>query len=712
MSERNKLTDRDLLFARPKKNINIESPESQPDQKDQKDQQNQQNQNQDWTLFNKLTTTKIDDSVEYRKFQDKIEPKTIIQTLDETVEKYRYRNAMYWEHDDSWKSCTWKQLYTTIKLIAMGFSSIGLKRGEGVAVLGFNAPRWVISNYAAIVAGGVSVGIYATNSAETCEYIINDANVSIIIVENKEQLNKILEIKDKLKNVKAIIQYDNEKQDNLPTDVYSWLTFYYKCKQITPIVQVDVDDIVMGEKFNFKHLDSIHKEIKPNQCASLIYTSGTTGPPKGVMLSHDNIIWTTKKILETYNIDGTNTIQKIVSYLPLSHIAGQMVDIYMPLVTGGEIWFADKGALKGTLIDTVKVAHPTIFLGVPRVWEKIKEKMQEKAKSASSIKKWLGGKAKEAGLERHNKLENGDHSTSLLWKFYNAIVFNKVKEALGLDKCKLFLTGAAPISEETLKYFASLNIPICDIYGMSECSGPMFITTLNSMRLGRSGKVVPDTMFKLAKTDNYNSTRKEGEICTYGRHVMMGYLNKPDKTKEAIDVDGWLHSGDIGKLDENGFLTITGRLKEILITEGGENIPPVLIENKIKGILNIISNCMLIGDKRKYLTMLITLKSKLDEDGNPTEYLDEDVINEFSFINSNITKISDAIKNENVLNYISNGIELYNKSAISRAQTIKKFRILPIDFSIGGGELGPTLKLKRGYVIQKYNDMIEEMYNN
>ncbi|QKF94735.1 long-chain fatty acid CoA synthetase [Fadolivirus algeromassiliense] len=638
-------------------------------------------------ILQKFTTTNIKDFVNIRrKDDDPIEPKTIVETLFDTMIAYGERPAMVYENDSKWNTITWTQYYNQAKRLASGLIELGLQKGEGVAILGFNSPEWFLSNMAAIMAGGVSVGIYTTNSSETCGFIISDSNSTVVIVENEEYLKKILQIpKEKRSNIKALIQYKGDLtiKDKL---VFSWYDFM----KISENAARKAD-----------YVSGIISNLVANQCSTLIYTSGTTGNPKGVMLSHDNIIWTTKTVLNTIGITS-NDPQKIVSYLPLSHVAGQMIDMYMPLVNGGSTWFAKPTALKGTLVDTLKEARPTIFLGVPRVWEKIMEKMKEKGTQLSGIKKYISVKAKEIGIQRHYEMEKGNKEPSIWWDICNSLVYSKVRAELGLDKCKLFLTGAAPISKETLEYFASLNIPIYDVYGMSESSGPISFSYNNNVKLGSSGRQLIRSELKIDALT--------GEICSRGRHVMMGYLNQLDKTKEAIDRDGWLHTGDIGKLDASGFLHITGRIKELIITAGGENIPPICIEDCVKAELPILSNCMLIGDKKKFLTMLVTLKCLVDQDNVPTDNLDHTSCEILKHIGVKATKVSEVINDKTLHDHITAGIVRANKKSISAAQRIQKFKILPVDFSISGGELGPTLKLKRNVVVDKYLDLIEEMY--
>lgn len=268
------------------------------------------------------------------------------------------------------------------------------------------------------------------------------------------------------------------------------------------------------------------------------------------------------------------------------------------------VYFADKNALKGSLLDTLVAARPTAFLGVPRVWEKIYEKMQAVARGNGPIKTWIATWAKNQGLQYNMDRMNGVEYKSWSYLIAKWLVFNKVKAALGLDRCHLFGTAAAPLSNDVKKYFMSLDIVIIDAYGMSECAGAHSLTTNSAFRLGSVGRTLPGFATKLDNIDKDG----EGEICMGGRHVFMGYLNDPEKTKEAKDDHSWLHSGDLGKKDVDGFLYVTGRIKELVITAGGENVPPVHIEQLVKKVCPALSNAMLIGDRRKYLTMLVTLK--------------------------------------------------------------------------------------------------------
>uniref|UniRef100_A0A3P8WG75 Long-chain-fatty-acid--CoA ligase ACSBG2 n=1 Tax=Cynoglossus semilaevis TaxID=244447 RepID=A0A3P8WG75_CYNSE len=457
-------------------------------------------------------------------------------------------------------------------------------------------------------------------------------------------------------------------------------------------------------------LDAILSSQKPNQCCTLIYTSGTTGQPKGVMLSHDNLTWTALSVSRHTKLNRANQNQEVfVSYLPLSHIAAQMVDIWIALKVGAVTYFAQPDALKGSLVNTLQEARPTAILGVPRVWEKMQEKMKAKGARSCTVAKMVVAWAKGVGLR--NNIIKMDLHEPITYYIAKKLIFKRVRSALGLDRCTKCFTGAAPISRDTLEFFLSLDIPLYELYGMSECSGPHTISIPTAFRITSCGKEIPGCKTKLYNPDQEGI----GEICFWGRHVFMGYLNMAKMTQEAVDADGWLHSGDLGKQDRNGFLYITGRIKELIITAGGENIPPVPIEDAVKEVVPLISNAMLIGDRKKFLSMLLTVKCQVNaESGEPEDDLTPEAVQFCRSFGSNATKVSEIAggRDQAVNKAIQEGINRVNEKATSNAQRIQKWTILDHDFSMIGGELGPTMKLKRPVVMNMYKDKIEEMMKN
>lgn len=576
-----------------------------------------------------------------------------------------------------------------VQRFAKSLMYIGIEKFQGVGIIGFNSPEWVIGNVGAIFAGCIPAGIYSTNGPEACHYVADHCNAAVLLVEDETQLEKVLEIRDRLPNLKAIVQWQGTVRTDIP-DLHSWDNF-----------------LKLGSSVSSESLVLRTKDIKPGHCCMLIYTSGTTGNPKAVMLSHDNITWTSRLGMNILfnGVDGVETPQRMVSYLPLSHVAAQITDIHGPMSLGTTIYFAKPDALKGSLVQTLVAAKPTLFLGVPRVWEKIEEKMRAIGALNSGVKKSIGEWAKQIGLEASQAKLIGQ-TAPWGWNIANLMVFSNIKKSLGLDQCALNFTGAAPIATKTLEYFMSLDIPIYEIYGMSETTGPHTVNHKGACKMGTVGQVMNGVENKLSNPD----TKGNGEICMRGRHVFMGYLHNEEATTSTIDAQGWLHSGDIGRVDQDGYLCITGRIKELIITAGGENVPPVLIEDVIKEELPIISNVMVIGDQRKYLSCLLTLKSEPNSDGAPSTIPFSTTMSVLSEIGSTATSIPTAASCPKLKAYIQEGINRANTRAISRAQHVRKFAILPSDFTVETGELTPTMKLKRAIVEKMHATTICELY--
>ncbi|EFN72902.1 Long-chain-fatty-acid--CoA ligase ACSBG2 [Camponotus floridanus] len=582
---------------------------------------------------------------------------------------------------------TYREYEQAVRTVAKAFLKLGLERYHSVCILGFNSPEWFITDLAAIYAGGFATGIYTTSSPDACQYCAEHSQANIIVVEDTKQLEKILQIRQNLPNLKAVVQYNG-----IPTekDILSWN-----------------DLLEIGKQESDSKLLSVLKTIGANECCTLVYTSGTVGNPKAVMLSHDNLLHDVRMIFSAIQVNEKSEI--VVSYLPLSHVAAQLCDIIGSVLVATTVYFADKNALKGSLVETLVVAQPTLLLAVPRVWEKIYEKMQEKARSNGVIKTYIARWAKAQGLHYHTNKINGVDYKNWSYIFAKWLVFDKIKAALGLQKCRIFVTAAAPLNSDIKKYFLSLDIPIIEAYGMSECGGGHTLSNYTEYRLDGVGTTLSGAYTKLDNIDEYG----EGEVCMSGRHIFMGYLNAPEKTAEAKDKNGWLHSGDLGKIDSNGILSITGRIKELIITSGGENISPLNIEQAILSELPALSNAMLVGDKRKYLTVLVTLKSNMNsETGEPLDTLNPSVLQWAKSIGSNAKTVTDVISSHDPLIYkeIDKAIKRANEQAISNAQKVQKFEILPHDFSIPTGELGPTLKLKKNIVLKMYADLIDKMY--
>jgi long-subunit acyl-CoA synthetase (AMP-forming) len=587
--------------------------------------------------------------------------KTIMEVMKNTAEKNRNKVALKTKIGGEWKEMTWGEYYDQVKITARAFIALGLEQGKAISILGNNCPQWFISDLAAIFAGAVPGGIYTTNSPEQCKFIASHSEANIAVVENAEQLAKFKEIRNELQDLKAIVMMNGSDPDPM---VHSW-------NELPKIAQKVTED----------ELNKRIKAQKPDDCCTLIYTSGTTGNPKGVMISHDNIIWTAGQVIDLIK-GGPDDV--IISYLPLSHIAEQVVSLHGPYIMGATVWFAESIDKLG---DNLTEVHPTVFVGVPRVWEKIQAKMLAIGATAPPLRKKIVAWAKKKGLAGGYALQEGK-PYPFMYGLASKLIFSKVRDKLGLDRCRIFISTAAPISMDTLEYFLSLGIPITEVYGMSECTGPGTVSLPEpfKFRTGWAGPAVPGTEIALGE---------DGEVLMRGRHVFKGYFKNEEATKQTIDPEGWLHSGDVGIIDAKGFLKITDRIKELIITAGGENIPPQVLEGKLKAI-PIVNQVVVIGDRRKYMTALFTLDpdkltAELAAAGSPAKNMQE------------------AAKCEKFKAYLQEKVEEVN-ATLARVQTIKKFVIIPTEFTPEGGELTPTMKMKRRIINEKYAKEIESMY--
>ena len=583
---------------------------------------------------------------------------TVMEVFEKTAKKHADRPALKVKRGGTWVTTTWGEYRAQVRTAAKALIELGLEPGKGVSIIGFNCPEWSITDLAAIYAGGCPAGIYTTSSAEQCRYIASHAEAQVAMVENAAQLAKFLEIRDELPELKAIVLFEGTHDDER---VHSWEDFM--------ALGATVDDATLQARIDAQ---------KPEDTCTYIYTSGTTGDPKAVMITHDNITWTARQALESL---GAQDGDRMISYLPLSHIAEQIVSLHGPIVEGACTSFAESLDALG---DNLREVRPTIFLAVPRVWEKIQAKIQAAAANNSGLKKKIGAWARGIGLRGGYAMQQ-DKPLPLFWGVADKLVFSKVKDALGLDQCHIAITSAAPISKSTLEFFLSLGIPIMEVYGMSECTGPATVSLPGKYRTGWVGRTMQGTELKIAE---------DGEICMRGRHVFKGYYKNDADTAETIDDEGWLHSGDIGEL-EDGFLKITDRKKDLIITAGGENIAPQLIEGKLKSI-SVVSQAVVVGDRQKHLSALLTLdETKLEELQRES--------------GSSATSLADAAADAKVHQWLMGRVDEVNKS-LARVQTIKKIKILPSDLSVEGGELTPTMKVKRKVVSQKYADAIEAFY--
>jgi long-chain acyl-CoA synthetase len=559
--------------------------------------------------------------------------------------------------DGRWQPTTWHTYAEQARTAARALIALGLPRHGKVAILGFNRPEWNILAHAAMMAGGAAAGIYTTCSAPEVQYIVHHSEAHVVLVEDAGQLAKITQLRDRMPLVRHVVMM----RGGTGAGAMPW------------------DDFVAhGAAAHDQELEARLASLEATANACLIYTSGTTGPPKAVMLTHDNLAWTSRvlsDVLGGYVADDT-----MLSYLPLSHIAEQMLSLHLAATNGNTVYFAES---LDKLVDNVREARPTIFFSVPRIWEKMHTGIAAKLAAETGARRRLIGWARGVCTRVHTLLDRGEPVPRVLHAQHalaQRLVMTKLKAAIGLDRARVLVSGAAPIAPEVLAFFASLDLPIREVYGQSEDSGPTSINQPGKTKLGTVGPPLPGLEVKIAA---------DGEVLVRGRNVFAGYFKDPDATAEALH-DGWLCSGDLGELDAAGFLTITGRKKEIIITAGGKNITPKNIEAAIKQ-LPLVSEAVVIGDRRRFLTALITL----------------DVATASQLVpGAGEAQLATA---PDIRAAIQRQIDEVNVS-LARVEQIKKFTVLDRQLAVETGELTPTLKIKRKVVAERFHREIDAMY--
>lgn len=590
---------------------------------------------------------------------------TVLDQFKKNAERLKTSPALHTKVGQEWHTLSWSAYWQNARRFAGALLGMGYEPGESVAIMGNNCPEWVIADVGAMMVRGVPAGIYQTSTSEQAQYIASHCEARVCVIENLAIWDIVAPIVKELAHVEAFVLIHGASKLKHPK-VVSFDEFLARGKD-----HLDAVDVRMGE-------------IELDDLATLIYTSGTTGPPKGVMLTHRNLAFTSTNAIEA--IGGMGPDDVMISYLPLSHIAEQMFTIHAPLTSGATVWFCDDlKKLKETLVD----ARPTIFLGVPRVWEKLKSALESKLEEASGAKAKIVEMSRAVGLEGgYKKLEKGKLGGGLAVRYTMAdkLFFSKLKGQLGMDRLRFAAVAAAPVGLDVLEFFLSCGIPIHEIYGQSEDCGP---TTLNYPSPGKTKLGTVGLPFEGIEVRIAN----DGEIMVRGDSVFVGYYKNPEATAETL-VKGWMHSGDIGEFDEEGFLRITDRKKDLIITAGGKNVAPQNLEKLLRSI-DGISQAVVIGDKRKFLSALLTL----DEDRAPALAAEKGW-------STNLEKLA---THEAFRTHVARGVEQANEG-LAKYETIKKFTLISKDFSVEGGELTPTQKIKRRVVSEHYAEQIEEFY--
>ena len=593
-----------------------------------------------------------------------IEGKTIVDFFNRNADKYPDQPAIHWKND-GWDSLTWSEYRERVHQVAAGLQTLGVGEDEFVAIMASNRPEHVIADFGVVHTGATPITIYSTLAASQIQYIANNSRATVAILEDLDFMKRWEAIRSELPNLRYVVLMSGAENYDTADWVLSW------------------DDLIERGKSHLEgDPDSVNRSaraISQDTLATLIYTSGTTGTPKGVMISQRNVIWTLESLRRAEDLSlGV----RMVSYLPLAHIAERLATHYLGTYLAGQVWYCPNLA---SVLEYIQEAQPTLFVGVPRVYEKFHARLMARFAEATGVKKVLLDRALAANAKRVEAEEQGKSGPALAG-LLDKIVLSKVRDGLGMGNVDVAVTAAAPISDDLLRFFHTIGIPLYEIYGMSENTGPATATLPGANKFGSVGKALPGVEVAL---------EDDGELKMRGGIVTQGYYKLDEATREAFDSDGWLHSGDLARIDEDGFVWIVGRKKEIIITAAGKNIAPAKLETLL-GNHPLISKACMIGDQRKFLSMVIALDAEEAPgwaEANGLEYTD----------------LADFSQAPEVQDEIARAVAEANEH-VSRVEQVKKWVVVPDEWTPDSGEVTPSLKLKRRVVLEKYADQIDLMY--
>ncbi len=594
---------------------------------------------------------------------------TVTQLFQTRCKHYGPKTAHREKDLGIWKSYSWTDYWNNAKWIGLGLGQLGLQRGQVVSILSEDRREWLYADMAIVAMGGICSGVYTTDSAHQLKYLVNDSSSAFLFLENDEQLDKWLEVRDQMPTLVKVIVFERDGLRDFDDPMVIFLDQLIEMGQ-------------QADQTTPNHFEDEIAKAQPDDITMLVYTSGTTGPPKGAMISHGNLIFqiaVATPVLEVYEQDEQ------LCFLPLCHVLERLASTYVQLASGVTVNFAESTE---TVFDNLQEVSPHTFIAVPRVWEKIYSRIQITRAEATPIGRWALDQAIKTGMQKQQLEEQGKPVPGAImarYRFWEFAVLRNLRRMLGMDRIRRGGSGAAPISPELLRWFYAIGVPLLEGYGATETSGLTTFNMRDENAIGTVGRPVPHTEVRISD---------EGEILVRGGHVFQGYWNKPDKTADTLR-DGWLHTGDVGRIGNDGNLTITGRIKDIIITAGGKNITPAEIESRLK-FSPYIADAVIIGDKRKFLSCLVMI------DQENVEKFAQDRAIPFSDFASLCAapQVQELVKTE---------IDTVN-TEFARVEQIKDFRLIDILLTAEDDELTPTMKLKRSFVEQKHKALIDSMY--
>src|SRR5581483_11671719 len=586
---------------------------------------------------------------------------TVTSRFAKTVADNPDRVALRWRTDaGEWDEWTWQQYADRACRVAAGLRGLGLDRGGRVLLMMRNRPEFHVVDLAVLLCGGTAISVYNSSAPEQVEYLANHCEASIAVVEDASFLERFVKVRDRLPALERLVIVE-DPDGHAPDDVV----------RLSELESADAVDLAQAAAI-----------AQPDDLVTMIYTSGTTGPPKGVMLSHYNIVFTGEGYLRLLDRDTVGL--RAISYLPMAHIAERMSSHYLALLGGLEVTTCPE---TGQLSKYLTEVRPQTFFGVPRIWEKlyagVNAALSGDEERAKQFNEAVEAAKPIAAARSVGELDDEQQKT---WDFLDSVAFRLVREQLGLDHVEMAVSGAAPIPADVLEWFRAIGVPLSEIYGMSESTGPITWDP-ERVKIGTVGRAFPGCEVKLLD---------DGEVVCRGGNVFLGYLNDEEKTNEALDADGWLHTGDIGELDDEGYLRIVDRKKELIITAGGKNISPANIEAALKSF-PLIGQAAVIGDKRPFISALLVL----DPDEAPAWAKKHGVSS---------TSLADLAQDPDVLAEIDSNVKEANQQ-FNSVEQVKKFTVLGEEWLPDSDEMTPTMKLKRRGINEKYAEEIEALYS-
>ncbi len=570
-----------------------------------------------------------------------------------------------------WREHTWAEFEERARSFGLGLLALGVRTGDRVAIHSEDRPEWLFADFGALSVGAVTVGIYPTNPAAELEYLLRHSGARVLVAEDQEQVDKAIAVADRCPELERIVVVDARG-----------LRSYHE-PRLLRYEEVEAAGRALHAEDPARY-DRLVDERRPGEVATIVYTSGTTGPPKGAMLTNANHV---EAVRIAGKLWGASPADRVCSYLPLCHVAEKLFTVHLPLASGASANFAES---IDTVTENLREVEPTVFLGVPRIWEKMAAGIQIRMRDADLPKRvsyafWtrVGARLGEVWIRSRGRYP-------FPWNFVYFVgwlaLYRSLQRKLGLARCRIPVSGAAPISPEVLRFFHGIGIHVREAWGLTECTGAATLTPRDEVRIGSVGVPVDGVEACIAE---------DGEILIRSRLVFAGYYKDPEATREVLGPDGWLHTGDVGRIDERGHVHITDRKKDLMVTSGGKNIAPSLIENMLKAS-PLIKEAIVIGDRRNYVTALIGIERDAVADWATRRGI-------------SFTTYRDLTERPEVIELIASEVRRFNRD-LSGVEQVKKFRLIPKELGHEDGELTATQKVKRAILQERFRELVDGLY--